>query len=74
MRFSCPEGFTPYKSSPTSVERSDAVEMMSPSSDTYTGDAAERESVCSSGGDKSPRGTGHSAVTGRRQKGLVKSR
>lgn len=74
MRFSCPEGFTPYKSSPTSVERSDAVEMMSPSSETYAGDAADRESIGSSGGDKSPRGSSHSIVTGRRQKGLAKSR
>jgi hypothetical protein len=74
MRFNCPEGFTPHKSSPTSLERSDAIEMMSPPSETYAGDAVDRESVGSGGGDKSPRGSGHSAVTGRRQKGVAKSR
>ncbi|XP_033611222.1 histone-lysine N-methyltransferase 2C [Cryptotermes secundus] len=73
MRFSCPEGFTPHKSSPASADRSDAVEMMSPSSETYAGDAVDRESV-GSGGDKSPRGGGVSAVTGRRQKCMAKSR
>ena len=70
MRFTCPEGFTPHKSS----DRSDAVEMMSPLSETYTGDAVDRESV-GSGGDKSPRGSGGiSGVTCRRQKGMAKSR
>lgn len=73
MRFSCPEGFTPHKSSPASADRSDAVEMMSPSSETYAADAVDRESV-GSGGDKSPRGSGVSAVTGRRQKSMTKSR
>jgi len=70
MRFSCPEGFTPHKSS----DRSDAVEMMSPLSETYTGDTVDRESV-GSGGDKSPRGSGAiSGVTCRRQKVMAKSR
>jgi hypothetical protein len=69
MRFSCPEGFTPHKSS----DRSDAVEMMSPLSETYTGDTVDRESV-GSGGDKSPRGSGVSGVTCRRQKVMAKSR
>jgi len=70
MRFSCPEGFTPHKSS----DRSDAVEMMSPLSETYTGDTVDRESV-GSGGDKSPRGGGAvSGVTCRRQKVMAKSR
>jgi len=70
MRFSCPEGFTPHKSS----DRSDAVEMMSPLSETYTGDTVDRESI-GSGGDKSPRGSGAvSGVTCRRQKVMAKSR
>ncbi|PSN55744.1 hypothetical protein C0J52_04797 [Blattella germanica] len=51
MRFSCPEGFTPHKASP-SVERAEG-ELMSPSSETYPGDVVDRESVGS--GDKSPR-------------------
>jgi hypothetical protein len=73
MRFSCPEGFTPHKLSPASADRSDAIEMTSPSSETYAGDVADRESV-GSGGDKSPRGSGVSAVTGRRHKVMAKSR